>query len=173
MAHLLREYAQEMTRNLLPTITAFAEIFSAYDHMFHDCSYFQHVKSCNDFSIQQVYNSIQLADAYEHQVAAYAQENNDVGAMEWYKKHASIYLPRASVVVGMLFRVRFDIEEGLPPSAMDEMELVLQRMGMGQEAADYAPPPNMQFQYLWIHDKQPTLDWVPNGIMEIRTASRL
>ncbi|KAL7122476.1 hypothetical protein ACP275_01G048100 [Erythranthe tilingii] len=195
MAYLLRAYSEE-TALTLPEARAKVEMFRAHEPMWEhpDVPVLlqqeakvlqQQAMASSEFSLQHKLHSIQIADAYVDQISAYAQENNDLASMEWYAKHAGTYLPRPLAMLNTLFSVRMKIED--LPLEMNERVVKLQEMGfhVTRKVDDWAPGGNVlqlepavddvspMYQYVYIDDEQPSLDWVPNGIMEIRTASRL
>ncbi|KAL8063735.1 hypothetical protein ABFX02_01G046100 [Erythranthe guttata] len=193
MAYLLRAYSQE-TALTLPEARAKVEMLRAHEQILPDFPILlqqqakvslQQAMASSEFSLQHNLYSIQIADAYVDQISAYAQENNDLASMEWYAKHAGMYLPRPLAMLNTLFSVRMKIED--LPLEMNERVVRLQEMGfhVTRKVDNWAPGGNVlqlepavddespMYEYLYIDDEQPSLDWVPNGIMEIRTASRL
>ncbi|EYU37505.1 hypothetical protein MIMGU_mgv1a012252mg [Erythranthe guttata] len=185
MAYLLRAYSQETTLSRLPGARANVEMLRAHEQIWPDVPVLQQAKASSEFFLQHTLNSIQIADAYVEQISAYAQENNDLASMEWYAKHGSMYLPRPLAMLNILFSARVKIED--LPSKTDEKVVKLREMGfhVTHEVDDWAPTGDVLLvesalddarrlcQYVHVDDEQPSLDWVPNGIMEIRMASRL
>ncbi|KAL7135851.1 hypothetical protein ABFS83_11G125300 [Erythranthe nasuta] len=178
MSYLLRAHAEETILSLDKT-RANLEKLRACEKPGPNLPYLQQLTALNEFVLQRGLEIIERGKAYEDQARAYAQENNDVAAMEWYAKHASTYLPSPDDMLEILLSVPVDINQFPDPN--EGLHLMQQfhqlRQHYGDHTLDCGPLKAdglhivQQFQRLQLHDKQQPPDWGSNGIMQIRIAS--